>query len=59
VFSWADAKIDGENVVVSTDKISTPTQIRYACAAILRWANLFNKDGLCATVFSTPWLFAV
>lgn len=51
---WADARIDGETVVVWSDKVSSPTQIRYAYAANRRWANLFNKDGLPATVFSTP-----
>ncbi len=51
---WADAKIDGETVVVWSDKVASPTQVRYAYAANRRWANLFNKDGLPATVFSTP-----
>ena len=54
VWHWADAKIDGDTVVVSTDKVSAPTQVRYAYAANRRWANLFNKDGLPATVFSAP-----
>jgi len=54
VWHWADATIDGETVVVSSDKVLAPTQIRYACAANRRWANLFNKDGLPATVFSAP-----
>jgi sialate O-acetylesterase len=51
---WADAKIDGESAVVWSDKVTLPTQVRYAFAANRRWANLFNKDGLPATVFSTP-----
>jgi sialate O-acetylesterase len=54
VWHWADAKIDGDTVVVSSDKVAAPSQIRYAYAANRRWANLFNKDGLPATVFSTP-----
>ena len=54
VWHWADAKIDGETVVVWSDKVSSPTQVRYAFAAKRQWANLFNKDGLPATVFSTP-----
>lgn len=52
VWHWADAKIDGDNVVAWSDKVPAPTQIRYAYAANRRWANLFNKDGLPATVFS-------
>jgi len=54
VWHWADAKIDGETVVVWSDKVPSPTQVRYAFAAKRQWANLFNKDGLPATVFSTP-----
>ena len=54
VWHWAHAKIEGDTVVVWSDKVPAPTQIRYAYAANRRWANLFNKDGLPATVFSTP-----
>ena len=54
VWYWADAKIDGDKVVVWSGKVPAPTQIRYAYAANRRWANLFNKDGLPATVFSVP-----
>lgn len=53
VWHWADAKIDGDTVVAWSDKVPAPTQIRYAYAANRRWANLFNKDGLPATVFSS------
>jgi len=59
VFHWADARIDpstgsgqaGETVVVSCDKVSKPTAVRYACANQCAWANLFNKDGLPALTF--------
>ncbi len=54
VWHWADARIDGDTVVVWSDKVPSPTQVRYAYAANRRWANLFNKDGLPATVFSSP-----
>jgi sialate O-acetylesterase len=53
VWHWADAKIDGDTVVVWSDKVAAPTAVRYAYAAKRQWANLFNKDGLPATVFST------
>lgn len=51
-FVWADAKIDGSTVVVSSPKVAQPTAVRYA------WANnpvcnLYNKDGLPALPFRT------
>jgi sialate O-acetylesterase len=51
-FVWADAKIVGETVVVSSEQISKPVAVRYA------WAdnpvcNLYNKDGLPASAFRT------
>lgn len=51
-FVWADAKIDGDTVVVSSDKIQKPVAVRYA------WAenpicNLYNKQGLPASPFRT------
>ena len=53
VFHWADAVIDGETVVVSSDKVPNPVAVRYAWAHPARWANLFNKDGLPAIAFRT------
>jgi len=51
-FAWAAAKIDGESVVVSSDKVARPVAVRYA------WAdnpgcNLYNKEGLPASPFRT------
>jgi sialate O-acetylesterase len=51
-FVWADAKIDGNAVVVSTDGVAEPVAVRYA------WAdnpvcNLYNKEGLPASPFRT------
>ncbi len=51
-FVWADAKIDGDTVVVGSDKVSEPAAVRYA------WANnpvcnLYNKEGLPASPFRT------
>jgi sialate O-acetylesterase len=51
-FVWADAKIDGKTVVVSSDKVAKPVAVRYA------WAdnpdcNLYNKEGLPASPFRT------
>ena len=56
-FYWADAKIDGVEVVVSSDKIDKPVAVRYG------WAdnpacNLYNKEGLPASPFRTDdWAF--
>jgi sialate O-acetylesterase len=49
---WADAKIDGESVVVRSDKVQRPVAVRYA------WANnpvcnLYNQAGLPAVPFRT------
>jgi sialate O-acetylesterase len=51
-FVWADAKIEGDKVVVSSNKVSVPVAVRYA------WAdnpvcNLYNKEGLPASPFRT------
>ncbi len=55
VFHWADAKIDGNTIVVSCDKVAKPAAVRYA------WAdnpecNLYNKEGIPASPFrSDDW----
>ncbi len=51
-FVWADAKIDGNTIVVSSDKVSEPAAVRYA------WAdnpvcNFYNKEDLPASPFRT------
>jgi len=51
-FVWADAKIEGDSVLVWSDKVSKPVAVRYG------WANnpavnLYNKDGLPACPFRT------
>ena len=52
-FHWADARIDGNTVVLSSPAVKKPTQVRYGWAKDHTWANLFNKDGLPALTFST------
>ena len=54
-FVWADAVIDGKNVVVSSDKVSKPVAVRYAWAGVHPWTNLFNNDGLPALPFRTDF----
>ncbi len=49
---WADAKIDGDTIVVSSKDVAKPVAVRYA------WANnpicnLYNKAGLPAVPFRT------
>jgi sialate O-acetylesterase len=53
VFHWATAKIDGDTVVLHSDKVTAPVAVRYGWARRRTWANLFNKDGLPALSFRT------
>jgi sialate O-acetylesterase len=51
-FLWADARIEGDTVVVRSDEVSRPVAVRYA------WAdnpvcNLYNGAGLPASPFRT------
>ena len=49
---WADARIEGDNVVVSSPSVPTPTQVRYAWQSNPA-ATLFNGAGLPAVPFRT------
>jgi sialate O-acetylesterase len=51
-FVFADAKIDGSKVVVSSDKVSQPVAVRYGWADFPK-VNLFNKEGIPASPFRT------
>lgn len=51
-FYWADARIEGNKVIVSSEKVSSPVAVRYG------WANnpevnLYNRDNLPASPFRT------
>jgi sialate O-acetylesterase len=51
-FVWADAVIEGNKIVVSSDEVAEPVAVRYG------WANnpignLYNKEGLPANPFRT------
>jgi sialate O-acetylesterase len=54
-FHWADVRVAGDTIIVSSREVSNPVAVRYA------WAdspvcNLFNKDGLPASPFrSDDW----
>lgn len=52
-FVWAEAKIEGDRVIVSSPSVPQPRTVRYAWADQLQWANLFNAAGLPATPFRT------
>ena len=49
---WADAKIDGNDVVVSSPDVPQPVAVRYAFANNPT-CNLYNKEGLPASPFRT------
>ncbi len=53
VWHWADAKIDGTSVVVSSGAVTKPAAVRYAWASNPQGANLVNSDGLPASLFRT------
>jgi sialate O-acetylesterase len=56
-FVWADAAIEGNHVVVWSDRVSNPVAVRYAWADNPQDANLYNKEGLPAAPFRTDtWL---
>jgi len=50
---WADAKIDGATVVVSSDKVEKPVAVRYAFSMNPEGCNLYNQEGLPASPFRT------
>ncbi|HEY3324016.1 MAG TPA: hypothetical protein VGP72_26420 [Planctomycetota bacterium] len=52
-FHWAEAAVDGETVVLSSEKVVKPVAVRYAWAGNYPWANFFNKDGLPGVPFRT------
>ena len=53
-WQWADAKIDGSKIIVSSSKVSNPVAVRYAWAMNPSERNLlYNKEGLPAGPFRT------
>jgi len=53
VWHWAEARIDGDTVVISSPAVATPVAVRYAYAMNPEGANLYNRDGLPAAPFRT------
>ncbi len=52
-FVWANAEIDGDKIIVWSDKVTDPVAVRYAWADNPEGANLYNKEALPASPFST------
>jgi len=52
IWCWADAKIEGNSVVVSSQLVSDPVAVRYGWSAFT-YGNLYNGAGLPAFPFRT------
>ena len=50
---WAEGRIDGSDLIVSSKEVAEPVAVRYAYTQFPVGANLYNKDGLPASPFST------
>jgi sialate O-acetylesterase len=50
---WAEAVIEGNEVVLTSSEVPAPTAARYAWLSRPTWANLFNGAGLGAAPFAT------
>ncbi len=55
-YLWADAVIEGNEVIVSNKSISQPKNVRYAWEGNPEGCNLYNRDGWPATPFRTDAL---
>jgi len=52
-FVWADARVEGDSVVVSSVEVAKPLYVRYGWADNPEGANLYNVEGLPASPFRT------
>ena len=50
---WADARIEGNTIKVSSPAVAEPVAVRYAYRSNPAKANLYNKEGLPAIPFRT------
>ena len=50
---WADARIEGSDVFVSSPHVPDPVAVRYAFRKNPQGANLYNREGLPASPFRT------
>ncbi|WP_259016910.1 sialate O-acetylesterase [Emticicia fluvialis] len=52
-YVWANARIKGHKIIVWSHEVKQPLAVRYAWADNPASANLYNKEGLPASPFST------
>lgn len=52
-FYWAKAKIEGNQIIVWSDKVPNPVAVRYAWSNNPIDANLYSQDGIPASPFRT------
>lgn len=50
---WAEAMIDGNEVVVKSSEVANPVAVRYAYTMNPTGANLYNKEGIPTSPFRT------
>ena len=50
---WAKAEIDGKDVVVWNDEVKKPQHVRFGYQSNPEKLNLYNKEGLPASPFTT------
>jgi len=50
---WAEGKMNGSDLIVSSKEVAEPVAVRYAYTQFPVGCNLYNKDGLPASPFST------
>lgn len=50
---WAEARIEGDEIIVASPSVAQPVGVRYAWAAFPEGANLINAEGLPASCFRT------
>ena len=52
-FYWADARFDGNAIVLSAEQVSDPVHVRYAWSNFAGDTNMRNKEGFPAFPFRT------
>ncbi len=52
-FVWADARIEGDAIIVGSERVPNPRAVRYAWANNPAGCNLYGKAGLPAVPFRT------
>ncbi len=51
VYVWANARIEGDQVIVQSEAVEAPVFVRYGWADNPDFANLYNEEGLPASPF--------